>query len=353
MCCKSFLFAAILAVGSLHATCSYEVLGIGAPVADMILPVSHEFMANIPGQRGGSQEVDLGTLKGILMKSPAEPKYVPGGSAANTLKGLASLGTKAAFLGKVGQDEVGKRLETNLLNAGVISLLLPANTGTGQLVSLITPDGERTFRIYAGSTLELGPNDLKKEYFEGVRLVHIEGYALRNFGLVQRSVELAKQAGAKISFDLGCHELANVHREYIMQQISNHIDIIFGNEEEIGVLTGLDPEEACEYLTQYCDIVVVLRGKKGCLIGHKDELIACQPFPAEVKDTTGAGDLFASGFLHGYLRGYSLENCGDLGNLLGSTVVQVYGAEIPNERWFQVKNWVNSKFELIKNEKVH
>lgn len=354
---KCVMFLGIWAVSLLNAAASYDVLGIGSPIADMIIPVSNEFMATVPGERGGSQEVDLKNLKYILHNSGVEPKCAPGGSASNTLKGLSNLGTKAAFLGKVGQDPVGNRLVQNLRNSGVISLLLPSKAETGQLISLLTPDGERTFRIYAGSSLELGPADLKPSYFEGVKLVHIEGYALRNPGLVPKAVEMAKNSGAKVSFDMGCHELAGHNRELIMEMIRKHIDIVFANEDEIRALTGLGPHAACEYLKDFCEIVVVCIGKEGCLVGKGDRVILCPTTSTKVVDTTGAGDLFASGFLHGYLEGYRVEDCARLGNLLGGKVITVYGAEISQEKWTEIREKIAempiNKIELLKIEKVH
>ncbi len=320
----------------------YDILGVGAPFIDHILPVSEEYLATIPGEKGGMQPVDYQTLRAIIDDSGAEALLRVGGSGANTIKGLANLGHRCALLGKVGMDPAGKAFLKSLKSLNIQSLLIPTSTPTGQLVCLVTPDGQRTFRDFLGSQLEMRPEDLNPHHFEGVQWVHIEGYTLLNERLTIRAMEYAKRAGAKISFDLASFELAARYKIHIIHLLAHHVDIVFANREETRALTGMDHEKGCAVLKDICGIAVVLMGADGCFIGHEQEILHCPAYPVNPLDTTGAGDIFAAGFLHGYLTGKSLRECARYGALAAAEVVQVYGAEIPQDSWARIKNDFNN-----------
>ena len=185
-------------------------------------------------------------------------------------------------------------------------------------------------------------SDLKREFFEGVKLVHIEGYTLLRGDLTLKAMEMAKQAGAKVSFDLASFELAGSFKKEIIDMLTHHVDILFANADETRSLTGLTPDQGCSMLKDLCDIAVVSLNKDGCLIGHGPEVMHCIAYPVEPLDTTGAGDLFAAGFLHGYLTGQSLPRCAHYGALTAAEVVQVFGAEIPDETWQHLRKKILS-----------
>lgn len=318
----------------------YRILGIGSSCIDLVIPVSEEFLTHVPGDKGGAQPIDFTNLTWILDNCGVTPQVATGGSCANTIKALARLGEKTALLGKIGEDSLGEHFTTYMIKSGVLPLFIPSPNPTTRILILVTPDGQRTMRFYEGCSLEFLPEHLFSDYFKSPKLVHIEGFAFRNGNLPERLMHLAKEAGVKVSLDLSSFEIVKQYREEILNIIAQHVDIVFANEDEIQVLTGLSPKEGCLKLRELCPIAVVLMGKEGCLIGSGDQLIKCPTFPATVVDTTGAGDYFASGFLYGFVRDYDLDRCAKLGNLMGSRIVGFMGAELPDEEWQRVNEAV-------------
>lgn len=315
----------------------YEILGIGAPFLDHVVKVSHEFLASLSGAKGGMEIVDYATFVKILHNTQAVATLIAGGSSANTIKGLANLGHSCALVGKIGQDRAGDTFLKSIQELGILSHFIPISTPTGQLACLVTPDGERTFRDYLGAGQEMQKEDLDPAHFHGVRHVHIEGYTLLNVGLARRAMELAKQAKATVSFDLANFEIVRNFKAEIADLMREHIDILFANRDEVLALCQQSAEEACDSLRQFCKVVVVSMGVEGCWLGNAKERMHCPAFPVKPLDTTGAGDLFAAGFLHGYLTGKPLTECAKFGALISREVVQVLGAEIPRETWHQLK----------------
>ena len=311
----------------------YDVLGIGNPIMDQILPVSEEYLSTISGAKGGMEPVDYESFLKIIKNAGRHPTLIAGGSGTNTIKGLAEFGEKCAVIGSIGNDALSKIYLSSLLKLGIVPLYTQCPIPTAQVVCLITPDGERTCRAYLGASLEMKADYLHPDYFEGVKLVHIEGYSLLNGTLTEKSMELAKKAGAKISFDLGSFEIASRYKQRIIHLISKYVDILFANANETKALTQLDAESGCGVLKDICEIAIVLMGENGCWVGSGNQKEQYPAFKADVIDTTGAGDLFASGFLHGHLTGKSLAECARYGALAGAAVVQTLGAEISQEGW--------------------
>jgi sugar/nucleoside kinase (ribokinase family) len=315
----------------------YEILGVGSPILDHIIMVSDEYLSRIPGAKGGMEPVDYDTLLKIIEESGQTPSNVTGGSAANTIKGLAGLGRKCAFVGKIGNDEAGKKFLKTMESLGIVSFLIPSALPTAQVVCLISPDSERTLRAYLGAGKDWKAEDLNPEIFHGAKLVHIEGYTLLYESLTQTAMEMAKKADAKISFDLSSFEIAQQHKKTIISLVANYVDVLFANEAETQAITQLDSEKGCDVLKDLCDVAVVMMGKEGCRVASGGEKIYQPSLPVKSLDTTGAGDLFASGFLHGYLAQKPLAECARYGTLTASTVVQVVGAEVSQEAWEQIK----------------
>lgn len=330
-------------------TFGHEVLGIGAPIIDYVIEVSEEDLSTFSNGKGGMQVVNYQTFEKILHCASHPSEHFLGGSAANTIRGLANLGHSCAFTGKIGKDLAGRKFSEGMKTLGVhTKFLFSSDTPTAQVICLITPDKERTMRAFLGASGELEAEDLTPEMFEGVQLVHLEGYTLLKPKLARRAMEMAKAAGAIISFDLGSFEIVEANLDVIVELLSRYVTIVFANQDESHKLTQISPEKACSILKDFCDIAVVLLGKEGCLVGSGSKQIACSAFPVHSPiDTTGAGDLFASGFLHGYLRGHSLQDCAHFGALTGAAVVQVHGVEIPQPDWMllkdKIKNHTNKK----------
>lgn len=316
----------------------YEILGIANPVMDHIICVTEEYLSIIPGKKGGMIEVDYETFVEIIQKSGTQPTLIAGGSGSNTIKGLANLGQRCALVGMIGTDSIAKQFLESIQELGITPLFHISSSPTTQVLCLITPDGERTLRGLLGASQEMTGSNLNPTTFQGVKLVHIEGYTLLNETLTEKAMILAKEAGAKISFDIASFEIAGQYKEKIIYLISRYVDVLFANAEETTTLTQTTPEKGCEVLKELCETVVVLRGKQGCIIGSKDKTILCPAFPIDNPlDTTGAGDLFASGFLHGYLTQQSLTECARYGAVTASSVVQIIGAEIPSHEWPNIK----------------
>lgn len=313
---------------------NYKVLGIGAPIIDLVLDVSDEYVQKLEGAKGGMMVVDHDHLQRIVNDSQASFSQSLGGSGANTIRGLAKLGYSCDFVGKIGRDPAGRMFSQAMAELNV-KMPLPASLSpTSQVACLVTPDKERTMRTYLGASKDLTEKDLTPNLFQGVKLVHLEGYCIFNEPLILRAVALAKEAGALVSFDLGSFEVVEAYKDLIIRLLSRSIDIVFANQEEVRSLTQLDPIRGCSVLQDLCHVAVVLMGEKGCRIGSKGMQMHCpaQSVP-NIVDTTGAGDLFASGFLHGYLQGHPLAVCAQYGSFLGAAVIRTQGVNISTTDW--------------------
>lgn len=314
------------------------ILGIGAPIVDHIVLVDEAFIQSIDGEKGGMELVDRKTFQKLLKAAEKQPVMIAGGSGTNTIKGLANFGHSCSMTGMLGSDEPSKLVLDSITKLGITPLYLRSDTPTGASLCMITPDNQRTLRTFPGAVSEMTGKDLNPEWFQGKALVHLEGYTLLNEGLAETAMQLAKEAGAEVSFDLASFEIATRYKEKIVHHLVRHVDILFANADETKTFTGRSPEKGCDILKDMAGTVVVFLGDQGGWVARGDEKVRYPAFKASPLDTTGAGDLFASGFLHGILSGYPLEHCAALGAQTGSAVVEVYGAEIPPELWAQIKS---------------
>ena len=315
---------------------SYRVLGIGAAAVDLLIQVDDTFFTQHDiGEKGGSRLCDFETIDRIIQSSGRMPKMVSGGSTANTMRALAKLGESSAYFSHIGTDMLGDYYGDHLRQGGVVDRLHKrSDLSTARILCLITPDGQRTFRAFDPPVHDIV---LSPDHFEGVSLVHFEARQIRNGLSLQRALEHATQAKATVSLDLSCFEIVREHREALLYLLSEYVDIVFCNEDELKELVGFSGHEGCRKLAEICPIAVVTQGAKGCLIGRGSQLYSIPTFPAEVVDTTGAGDLFAAGFLYGYLRYVPLPSCARIGHRLGSAIVEVIGAELPEHKWEEVR----------------
>ena len=313
----------------------YRVLGVGTAAVDLLIQVDDNFFeAHVPGEKGGSFLCGPDTVSRILQAHGTAHKIVPGGSSANTMRALAKLGERSAFFSHIGADSLGDYFGKDLNKWGVIARLVKlSDLPTAQILCIITPDGQRTFRAFDPPVAHVLPAE---EDFKNVQLVHLEARQLRNGSSVEVALQLAKKVGAQVSLDLSCFEIVREFRPVLLELIEKYVDIVFCNEDEIRALTGLPSQEGCLELQKITKIVAVTQGSKGCIVGQKGEIIVVPTYPATVVDTTGAGDLFAAGFLYGYLHNFSLRECALLGNRLGSAVVEVIGAQLPEVRWEEI-----------------
>jgi sugar/nucleoside kinase (ribokinase family) len=348
---RIFIICYILLAMTCQATAyEYKVLGIGAPCMDILISAEENFIDSL-GEKGGSKLVEWSFVDKVLNQYSSHAVIATGGSCANTIKGLASLGHRCAIYGKLGNDEMGKRFFNKMTSLGILPLVdISVQSATQVCLCFISPDGDRTMRCHAGASIELSSLDLSPQLFQNVSLVHIEGYSLytQDPEFVPVAMQMAKQQGALISFDLSSFELVKKYKEKILHLLKNYVDIVFANGDEVKTLTGLPPEEGCEFLKNICPIAVVMVGKNGCFVGSDSGILHSEAFEAQVLDTTGAGDLFASGFLHGILEHLPLEECSHCGNKIGAAVIEVYGAEIPSAKWNKIKEDSIQKKENVK-----
>lgn len=314
-----------------------EILGIGAPFWDYILRVSEDFLGSLTPVKGGIDFIDAAAFRRIIDQSGIPVTLVAGGSCANAIKGLSQLGHRCALLGKVGADEAGRTFSKRMRELGIVPILIPVQAPTGQVIALVTPDGERTMRDFLGASQEMRAADLEPAAFAGVKWVHIEGYTLMREGVAARAMELAKEAGARISFDLANFELVHAYKTEIISLVSKYVDVLFSNAEEAQALTSRNPQHGCSIMRDLCEVAVVSLGKGGCWIANGAGQMHCPAYPVQPVDTTGAGDLFAAGFLHGYINNKPLPLCANYGARVAAAVVQVMGAELPEATWQTLK----------------
>ena len=264
---------------------------------------------------------------------------MPGGSAANTITGCAVLGLESAFIGKVGDDELGLQFKEGQERIGISSILLHGTQSSGRSMVFITPpNAERTFANFMGASLEQGPEDMKEDFFEGYDILHLEGYLVQNHDLVRRTVEIGKKLGMTISIDLASYNVVESNYDFLHEIVENYVDIVFANESESKSFTRKTPEDALDELARVCKIAVVKIGAQGSFVKSGNEKYRIAPFQAKAVDATGAGDMFAAGFLYGYSRGLPLDVCGKIGSLVSSKVVEIIGTKMDDQTWEEIKN---------------
>jgi sugar/nucleoside kinase (ribokinase family) len=315
-----------------------KIIGLGNALVDVLIQLPDDTIINQLNLPKGSmhliQSTDIPSMTKYIEILPSV--MVSGGSAANTIHGLASLGSKCGFIGKVGRDKLGDFYEDDLKNAGVVSTLFKSKTETGRAYTFITPDRERTFATYLGAAVELLANDLTANLFIGYDILHIEGYLINNIQLIDTILKIAKNNKLKISLDMASYNIVEINLQFLRRIIPKYIDILFANEEESKAYTGKNPFDALNEIANQCKIAVVKVGKEGSLIKSGNETIKVRAIPANVSDTTGAGDQYAAGFLYGLSQNFDLNTCGKLGSLLAGKVIENYGARIPATQWYEI-----------------
>lgn len=313
------------------------IIGVGSPIVDSIAMIDEDFLNRVEGDKGGMVLVDGSIIDELVSQLPEPPSSAPGGSAGNTLFALARLGADAKFLGKLGHCARGQFYRERFAKLGGDDSRFKTGTrANGHCLSLVTPDGERTMRTDLGAAMTLAPEEISAADFEGCDHAHIEGYLLFNEALMQRVLKSAKEAGCRISLDLASFEVVGAAKDSLPMILENYVDLVFANEEEGEAFTGIrgDYVAMTRRLGEFCEIAAVKVGPKGSYVARGGEVQAIAPVTVErVVDTTGAGDLWAAGFLYGLTRGKSLADCAALGSVLGAAVVQERGSELPEIVW--------------------
>jgi adenosine kinase len=311
----------------------YDVLGIGNAIVDIISRAEEDFILRQGMQKGAMALIDEPRAEAIYdAMGPAIE--ISGGSAANTIVGVAGFGARAAFVGKVKDDELGRAFAHDIRAAGVAFDTPPASDGasTARCYVLVTPDGERTMNTYLGAAQDLHPNDIDAEIVAASAITYLEGYlwdpknAKDAFLKAATIAHEAQRAVALTLSDAFCVD--RWRDEFLHLMRSRTVDLIFANEAELHSLYQTsDFDAAVAALRADIDAAVVTRSEKGCIVVSRDGTEAVAAFPVErIVDTTGAGDLFAAGFLTGLARGADDRTCGRLGALAAAEVIGHLGA---------------------------
>jgi len=319
-----------------------KVLGIGNALVDILIRLENEeLLKELNLVKGSMQLVDKDFKNLVFSKTKLLKKtQASGGSAANTIHGLASLGVDTAYIGKIGHDELGDFFMNDLKNDHITPLLKYSDTETGVASTLISPDSERTFGTYLGAAVEVSAEDLEDSLFAGSKFFHIEGYLVFNKALVESALKMAKSKNMTVSLDLASFNVVEANLDFLKDITKKYVDVVFANEEEAKSFTGKAPEEALKEIATMCNIAVVKIGKNGSLIKQGNESYSVGAISAKVIDTTGAGDLYAAGFIYGLTKGLSMAQCGHVGALLAGKVIEVVGAKIPESIWDEIKKGV-------------
>lgn len=316
-----------------------KVLGIGSALVDILTKVDDDKLINEFGlQRGFMTSVDGEKSKMIYGRIEGlEKKMASGGSAANTIHGLGKLGVDAGFISVVGNDELGVFFAKDMEGANVTTYLSKSDSlPTGTATTFITNDGERTFATCLGASTELGEKHMLSSIFSQYHYLYLEGYLVYNRPLMIKVVEEAKRNNLEIILDTASANVVADNRDFLLKLIENDVDIVFANESEAKALTGLSPEDALHYLSKRCKIAIVKTGKEGSYVESGNECHMVKTDKRNCVDTTGAGDMYAAGFVAGLIGGNSLEKCAKMGTIVAGNVIEVLGSKMDSERWDRI-----------------
>lgn len=313
------------------------VIAIGNAIVDIIGRCDDDFLARHGAPKGHMRLVDAHTI-GKLYSAMGPGVEISGGSAANTMAGVASFGGKAAFIGKVAEDEFGRIFGHDIRSAGVAFSSRPVANGapTSRSLILVTPDGERTMNTFLGISTELDHGEVDAEAIRGAGIVYLEGYLFDRpeaKTAFRQAVEVARSNGTKVALTLSDGFCVDRHRAEFLQLIRSGIDILFANESEIGALYETKSfDEAADRVRKDVPLAALTRSAKGSVIFSDGKSVSIPVEPvAKVVDTTGAGDLYAAGVLFGLSRNLPLEKAGRLGSLAAAEIISHIGAR-PEKR---------------------
>jgi sugar/nucleoside kinase (ribokinase family) len=329
-----------------------SIAGIGNALVDILIQLEDDRLLDLFGLPKGSMTLVDANLSQTMLDTTAGLKRTieTGGSSANTVRAIAQLNGSAGFIGKICDDEMGRYFKSEIEKLSIKQHLFYSSTSTGKAVALISPDSERTFGTYLGAASEMVAEEMSSAIFDAYDYLHIEGYLVFNHSLIEGVLKMAKGAGLKVSLDMASFNVVEANLEFLKYLIGEYVDIVFANEEEAKAYTGLDPVAAVKKMAGECEIAVVKIGREGSLIQSGDTFVKVGTPRVESIDTTGAGDVYASGFLYSLANGFSLSNCGKLGSLLASKVIQVLGARIPDQDWPEILEEVRKVASEIKIE---
>ncbi len=328
-----------------------RVIGIGNALTDMLVNLKSDSVLGRFQLKKGSMSLVDSKLQTEISKSVAGLPYSLslGGSAGNTIRAMARLGTSVGFIGKVGRDTTGDFFEQALENLNVEPIVFRGTERSGKCVSLISPDGERTMVTHLGAALELKGDEIQPTIFDGYDCLYVEGYLVQDHDLILNAMKLAKRCGLKVAIDLASFNVVEENLDFLKELVDEYVDILFANEDEAHAFTGeTEPLNALNTISESCELVIVKIGMKGALIKRREEVVHVGIMAAAKRvDTTGAGDFYAAGFLSGLCQDLSLRQCGTIGAIAAGKVIEVVGTTFGEEAWQDIFRLV----EKVKHER--
>lgn len=320
-----------------------KVACIGNALVDKVCLLNNdEVLAEEKLPKGSMQLINSEESERLQQKlKNLQSQIATGGSAANTASGIANMGIPTSYIGMVGNDELGRFYEQDMQKNNISTQIFRNNEmATGLALALVSPDGERTFATHLGAAVTLSAENIDSDLLFGFDYLHIEGYLISNNELFDKILKSGKQAGCKISVDLASYNVVEENLEYL-KEVCKGVHIIFANEDEARAFSGKqNPEEALEFISQYSDIAIVKIGAKGSLISHNGMVYRISETQRNKIDTTGAGDLYAGGFLAALCYGKDLQECGRWGSVLAGNVIEIMGTKMDSERWKKIKEGI-------------
>ena len=319
----------------------FSVFGVENPLMDIIAHVDYSFLKRFGKQPGSMHLVDHDEIEALVKELPSF-SVLPGGSAANTMRGVAWLasvearsflspfgvapdgagGLPPVFNGAVGRDVTGDKFESLMAEARVTTAIVRKATPTGTSVILVTPDGERTMNTYLGACRDFGPQDLDLPRLAASRILYLTGYLWDTAGQDAAARKASESGPAVVAFDLADSFAVRRSGDAFRSWIPGHVNVLFGNRDEIAILTGASCDEDCVADAQkFAPIVVMKVGERGCIVAQGGKFETVPGVPVKLVDTTGAGDAFAAGFLFGMLQGAEPVVCARLANAIASRIV--------------------------------
>lgn len=311
---------------------TYDVVGIGNAIVDVIARCDDSFLDRLGTFKGTMMLVDEAQAQTLYREMGAATECA-GGSVANTMAAMASLGGKCAYIGKVRNDQFGEIFEHDMRSVGVDFTTASAKSGatTGRCMVLVTPDGQRTMHTYLGICSEVTEADIDETIIAASRMLYIEGYLWdlpHAIEAIRKALAIAKQHDVKVAFSLSDLFCVERHRLEFMDLIENHLDIVFANEAELRALCMTSNyEDSVAKIQGKCATACLTRSEKGSLIVTRDNVETIKAVPiSQVLDSTGAGDLYAAGFLYGLAQGWTFKASGELASACAAEIIQQMGA---------------------------
>lgn len=319
-----------------------SIIGMGNALVDVLTILeSDRILKEFDLPKGSMQLVSKEYSNRLLAETLGlQRKQSSGGSAANTIHGLANLGMKTGFVGKIGKDNLGKFFKKDLKENNIVPVMFHDLEETGRSIALISKDTERTMATFLGAAGDLHQEDIDSDIFKGYEYFHLEGYLVQSHALIKKAVKVAKAHDLIISLDMATYNIVSENREFLEKLIREYVDILMANESEAEALTGDKDNKALDAMSEMAEISVLKMGKDGSMVKRGTEKYRLGIEKVKSIDTTGAGDLYAAGFLYGYCHGQSLDVCGRIGTILGGHTTEVIGAKMDEEKWKTVQEKV-------------